>query len=154
MSKTLRYRLFKAGAMPDELRAELGNEQMLFFDEGIPVTVRRRGTAPGFRGSATGKFSGAVAITNRRVVATISNTKMIDAAYAAQDLGDKPALISITAEGLQAKVDASVNPRCTGEIELLFKAEFTSQQLDQFPKRELKFDFSPELVPKIFGVPG
>ncbi|HYW72748.1 MAG TPA: hypothetical protein VE961_17115, partial [Pyrinomonadaceae bacterium] len=81
MSKTLRYRLFKSGAMPESLRAEINNEQVLFFDEGISVTVRRRGTAPGFRGGATGKFSGALAITDRRVVATISQTTMVDAAY-------------------------------------------------------------------------
>src|SRR5512142_2008977 len=118
MSKTLRYRLFKAGAMPDALRAELNDEQLLFFDEGIPVTVRRRGTAPGFSGSASGKFSGAFAVTNRRMVATISKTTMVDAGFDAKDLGDKPATVAIKEDGLHVRVDASVNPRCTGEIEM------------------------------------
>lgn len=153
MSKTLRYRLFKAGAMPDALRAEINHEQVLFFDEGIPVTVRRRGTAPGFSGGATGKFSGALAITDRRVVATVSKTQMVAAPYDAKELGEKPAQLSIKDDGLEVKVDASVNPRCTGEIEMHFKAELTKAQLDQLPKREMKFAFAPELVPKIFGVP-
>ena len=87
MSKTLRYRLFKVGAMPPKLRDQINREQVLFFDEGVAVTIRRRGTAPGFRGGATGKFSGAFAITGRRVVATVSNTTMVDAAYDAK--GDR-----------------------------------------------------------------
>jgi hypothetical protein len=35
-----------------------------------------------------------------------------------------------------------------------FKAELSEAQLDQLPLREAKFGFAPELVPKIFGVPG
>ena len=154
MSKTLRYRLFKSGAMPEAVRAEINNEQLLFFDEGVSVTVRRRGTAPGFRGSASGKFSGALAITDRRVVATISKTKMVDAPYDANAAADKPAEVALAADGLHVKVDAGVHPRCTGEIEMHFKADLTNEQLAQFPKREVRFSFPPELVPKIFGVPG
>ena len=154
MSKTLRYRLFKTGAMPEIARAEIKNEQLLFFDEGIPVTVRRKGTAPGYRGGATGKFSGAVAITNSRVVGTVSNTKMVDAAFGVNPAADKPAELSIEEDGLHLRVDAGVNPRCTGEIQMHFKTELSSEQLSQFPTRELRLIFPPELVPKIFGVPG
>jgi len=153
MSKTLRYRLFKTGAMPENVRAEIKNEQLLFFDEGLPVTVRRKGTAPGYRGGATGKFSGAVAITDHRVVGTISNTRMVDAAFDISPATDKPAELSIAEDGLHVRVDAGVNPRCTGEIEMHFQTEL-SEQLSQFRKRELRFIFPPELVPKIFGVPG
>lgn len=154
MSKTLRYRLFKVGAMPETARAEIQDEQLLFFDEGIPVTVRRKGTAPGYSGGGTGKFSGALAITDRRVVATVSNTKMVDGAFDMVPAADKPAELSIEEDGLHVRVDGGVNPRCTGRIDMHFKAELTKQQLDQFPKLELKFNFPPELVPKIFGVPG
>jgi hypothetical protein len=72
MTKTLRYRLFHTGALPDALSAEIAGDQVLFSTEGIPVTVHRSGTAPGFRGSATGYFSGSFAITDRRIVAGIS----------------------------------------------------------------------------------
>lgn len=138
--------------MPDALRAEINNERVLFFDEGISVTIRRRGTAPGFSGGATGKFSGAVAITDHRIVATVSNTTMVNASYDVIDA--QRAELSIKEDGLHVKIDAGIHPRCTGEIEMHFKAELTKQQLDQFPHRELKFSFAPELVPKIFGVPG
>ena len=153
MSKTLRYRLFKVGAMPPKLRDQINREQVLFFDEGVAVTIRRRGTAPGFRGGATGKFSGAFAITGRRVVATVSNTTMVDAAYDAKGDGEKPAELSIKEDGLHVRVDASVNPRCTGEIEMHFKQEFTREELNRFPRRTLSFNFPIELVPKMFGVP-
>jgi len=139
--------------MPEALRDEITREQVRFFDEGIAVTVRRRGTAPGFRGSATGKFSGAFAITDQRIVATVSKTTMVDAAYDAKTR-EKAAELSIKEDGLHVRVDAGVNPRCTGEIEMHFKAELTKEQLAQLPRCELKFNFPPELVPKIFGVPG
>jgi len=45
MSKTLRYRLFKVGAMPPALRDQINREQVLGFAEGVAVTIRRRGTA-------------------------------------------------------------------------------------------------------------
>ena len=152
MAKTLRYRLFKVGALPEPVRAKMAIEQVLFSDEGIRVIVRRRGTAPGFRGSGVGRFSGAFAITDQRVVASISKTVMVDAPYDAKD--SRGADASLTEDGLHVKVDASINPKCTGEIEMHFKAELTKVQLDQFPKRQLSFSFPPELVPKIFGVPG
>jgi hypothetical protein len=138
--------------MPDGLRDEIKQEQVLFLDEGIPVTVRRRGTAPGFSGRASGKFSGAIAITDRRIVASVSKTIMVDAPYEAKDATG--AELSINEDGLHVTVDASFNPRCSGEIEMHFKAEFTKQQIDQFPSRQTSFHFAPELVPKIFGVPG
>jgi hypothetical protein len=154
MSKTLRYRLFKVGAMPPAIRDRVSREQVLFFDEGVPVTIRRSGTAPGFRGGATGKFSGAFAISGRHIVATVSKTTMVDADFDAQYAGEKPASLSIKKDGLHVHVDAGINSKCTGEIDMHFKAELSEAQLDQLPLREAKFSFAPELVPKIFGVPG
>src|SRR5438552_9000409 len=119
MPKTLRYRLFKTGAMAPALRAEINNEEILFFDEGIAVTVRRRGTAPGFSGGGTGRFSGAFAVTDRRIVASISKTVMVDASYDAKETQGAEA--SLAEDGLHIKVDASIHPRCTGEIQMHFK---------------------------------
>src|SRR5262249_32620466 len=45
MSKTLRYRLFKSGAMPQAVRAEVNNDQLLFFDEGIRNCETQRNCA-------------------------------------------------------------------------------------------------------------
>jgi hypothetical protein len=35
MPKTIRYRLFKVGALPEALRAEIKHEEVLFVEEGI-----------------------------------------------------------------------------------------------------------------------
>ena len=152
MPKTLRYRLFKAGAMPAALRAKIETEQILVLDEGISVMVRRRGSGPGFRGSGTGRFSGAFAITDARIVASISSTVMADAPYTGKDA--KGGDISLSDDGLHIKVDASTHPAFTGTIEMHFKHDFSAEELSRFPYRQLAFDFPSALVPKIFGVPG
>lgn len=153
MSKTLRYRLLKVGAMPESARAKFANEQVLFADEGIRVIVRRRGSAPGFRGSGVGRFSGAFAITSQRLIASISKTIMVDAPYSATD-DSNSAEASLAEDGLHVKIDAGIRSGFAGEIEMYFKREFTQAELDRFPHRKLHFAVSPELVPKIFGVPG
>jgi hypothetical protein len=33
-----------------------------------------------------------------------------------------------------------------------FKQQFSADDLNRFPHREIEFNFAPELVPKIFGV--
>lgn len=137
--------------MLEAMRTKIANEQVLFSDEGIRVIVKRRGTAPGFRGGSTGRFSGAIAITDRRIIASISKTVMVDAPYDAIDAHGAEA--SIKPDGLHVNIDASIRAGFTGEIEMYFKTDLT-QQLNQMPQRELKFNFAPELVPKIFGVPG
>jgi hypothetical protein len=138
--------------MPDALRAKIANEQIQFSDEGMQVVVRRHGKGPGFSGSATGKFSGAFVITDRRIAASISNTVMVDASYDAGNV--RGAEASITEDGLHVKIDASVRPGFTGEIDMHFKKQFDAEQLGRFPRRTIVFSFPPELVPKIFGVPG
>ncbi|MBI3762578.1 MAG: hypothetical protein HY260_12060 [Chloroflexi bacterium] len=151
MPKTLRYRLFKIGAMPETLRAEIKNDQLLFVEEGVAVTVRRKGSAPGFKGGGWGAFSGAFAITNQRIVASISSTVVVNAPYSGKDASG--AEMSLAGDGLHVAVDASIHPRCTGEIRMHFKQEFSEEELARFPQRRLAFQFPVDLVPKMFGVP-
>jgi hypothetical protein len=152
MSKTLRYRLFKIGALPQALRAEIAPEKMLFQDEGVAVTVHRHGAAPGFRGGGIGMFSGAFAITDRRLVASISSTVVAEAPYA--DGGASGAEAMLDADGLHLNVDASIHPRCSGEIRMHFKHPFSAEDLARFPQTKIAFRFPVDLVPKMFGVPG
>lgn len=151
MSKTLRYRLFKIGAMPEALRAEIKNDQLLFVEEGVAVTVRRKGSGPGFKGGAIGIFSGAFAVTNQRIVASISSTVMVNAPYAGKDASG--AEVSLAEDGLHVAVDASIHPRWTGEIQMHFKQNFSETELARFPCRKILFQFPADLVPKMFGVP-
>src|SRR5260370_3876426 len=151
MSKTFRYRLFKVGALPEELRAEIQNDEVLFLEEGIPVTVRRSGTAPGFRGGGIGRFSGAFAVTNQRIVANISKTVVVNAPYDAKDTN--LAELSLTEAGLHITIDASIHPRCSGNIQMHFKQDFSKEELARFPHQKIIFQFSVDLIPKMFGIP-
>ena len=152
MPKTLRYRLFKVGAMPPEMASRIAHENILFNDEGMRVIVKRSGKAPGFRGGGTGRFSGAFAITEKRIIAAISKSIVIDAPY--DDTGDSSrAVITIKEDGLHARIDASIHPACSGEIDFHFEKEFTADELTRIPHRELTFNFPSDLVPRMFGVP-
>lgn len=152
MAKTLRYRLFKVGALPENLRTQIQNDQVLFLEEGLPVTVRRKGAGPGFRGSSIGIFSGAFAVTNQRLVASISKTVVVNAAYDTQ--GTQRSEASLTKDGLHITIDASIRPQWTGEIRLHFKQDFSEEELARFPNQTIRFQFPVDLIPKMFGVPG
>src|SRR5262245_31331318 len=102
MSKTLRYRLFNIGAMPEKLRTEIESDEVFFIEEGIGVTVRRHGKAPGYSGGATGLFSGAFAVTNHRIIASISSTVMVDAVY--EGNGASKAEATLAEDGLHIRV--------------------------------------------------
>jgi hypothetical protein len=151
VTKTLRYRLFNIGTMPEKLRAEIEADEVLFVGEGISVTVRRHGKAPGYCGGATGMFSGAFAVTKRRIIASISSSVMVDAPY--DGSGASKAMATLTEEGLSVSIDASINPQCSGEIEMTFKQKLSADNLARFPQKRVPFNFPPDLVPKMFGVP-
>jgi hypothetical protein len=151
MARTFRYRLFKVGALPESLRAEVQNDEVIFMEEGVPVTVRRHGTGPGFRGGGIGRFSGAFAVTNRRIVASISKTVVMDAPCEMKDA--KGAEASFANDGLHITIDASIHPQFTGEIQMHFKHNLSETELARFPCRKIIFQFPADLVPKMFGVP-
>ena len=70
MSKTLAYRLFRVGRIPEQLKAQLDSEGILFQDEGIPRSVtyknfHRPGSSSGWRRVW---FTGSLTITQTRVV--------------------------------------------------------------------------------------
>jgi len=151
MVKTFRYLFFKIGALPEKLRTEIQSDEVIFMEEGIPVTVRRHGTAPGFRGGGIGRFSGAFVVTNRRIVASISKTVVADVPYDMTDA--KGAEASLAEDGLHITIDASIHHQCTGEIRMHFKQNFSEKELARFPRRKIIFQFPADLVPKMFGVP-
>ena len=152
MPKTLRYRLLKVGAMPSEMASRIAHENILSSDAGIRVIVKRHGKAPGFRGGSTGRFSGAFAITDQRIIAAISKSIVIDAPYDGASDSSR-ATLTVREDGLHARIDASIHPACSGEIDFHFKHEFAADELTGIPHRELAFNFSSDLVPKVFGVP-
>ncbi len=71
MAKTLFYRLFGIGKIPDDRMEEFRSEGLLFYDEGIRATV----TYLNFRGSGRYSdwkrqwFGASIVITQKRIVA-------------------------------------------------------------------------------------
>ena len=81
--KTILYRLFKVGGIPQQLRPRLESEGMLVFDEGIGGwIVMKDFRAPGKRSKyrMTG-FSGFVAVTRRRVIAHAYGRRMLNVPF-------------------------------------------------------------------------
>jgi len=137
--------------MPPEMVSAIANDNVIFRDEGLRVLVKRNGKAPGFRGSGTGRFSGAFAITDKRIIASISKSIVIDAPYDGSDLSR--ATLTVGEDGLRANIDAGIHPACSGAIDLHFQHQFTADELSRLPHRKVEFNFSSDLVPKMFGVP-
>ncbi len=71
MSKTLLYRLFKAGKLPSKLESQIHREGIVLFDEGIGGSVTYRGfRAPGRRhGFRRSWFSGSIVLTKEHFLA-------------------------------------------------------------------------------------
>ena len=74
MAKTLLYRLFGTGRLPDDLRASLEHEGIVLLDEGIGgALVFKNFRAPGrYHGWRWAWFSGSLVVTERRFAAYTS----------------------------------------------------------------------------------
>ena len=83
MSPSLLYRLFRVGAIPAALRAELEGEGLVAADEGIRGwTILRDFAAPGKRFKFRMKsFTGFLAVTEKRVVAWTGKSKIVDVPF-------------------------------------------------------------------------
>ena len=67
-------KLLRIGGLPDELRAEIEAEGVLYLAEYVPVTRRFSGKIPGKRAHGNvSSYVGSLALTNQRVLATLSS---------------------------------------------------------------------------------
>ena len=71
---TLRYKLFGIGKLPEDMRAGLEAEGALHVYEGVPATYEFSGKLPGLfvKGTNTRRYSGAIALTKKRILGTLS----------------------------------------------------------------------------------
>ncbi|KUI16230.1 hypothetical protein AU193_15795 [Mycobacterium sp. GA-1285] len=151
-------KLLRIGGLPDDMRAELDAEGILFLAEYIPVTRRFSGKIPGRR--ANGNFTsyaGSLALTNRRVLATLSTVpklagRTIDQRWDAAQSGTVTAQLSET--GVRLDVDlAAVDSRFSGELSMHYKVSIPEDVLMRIPLRSVSFDVPPEYVFRAVGVP-
>ena len=115
---TLGHRLFKTGRIPAPLREELERENLRFALEGIPVTITVRAfRAPGkYASLRKRRASGAVAVTNDRLVVLGYRQTLINLPFADPRFDELE--IETVDEGLRFALDAGdFNEDASGQVE-------------------------------------
>ena len=150
-------RLFGIGKLPDDLRAEVDAEGVVYLADYVPVTRRFSGAVPGLRSvHSVASYVGSLVITSERLLATLSSLpKMagptVDVRWDAAHAGAATAEISST--GLQVDLGVSnVDPRFSGHLSLHYTTTIPGDVLSGLPHRSLAFDVPPEFVLRAVGV--
>src|ERR1700736_3869626 len=109
-------RMLGIGKLPDDMRAQVDAEGVMFLAEFVPVTYRFSGAVPGKRAAKEIRgYVGALALTSQRVLGTLSNVpkragRAIDQRWDAPQTGTMTAEIS--SAGVKLGVDIGrVDPR-------------------------------------------
>jgi hypothetical protein len=151
-------KLLRIGRLPDDSRAEVESEGVLFLAEFVPVVRRFSGSIPGKRSAGSvSSYGGSLVLTHRRVLGTLSTVpklagRTIDQEWSAAQSGAVAAELSST--GLRLDVDvASVDARCRGSLSLHYRIDIPDDVLTGLPRRSLAFDVPPEWVFRAVGVP-
>jgi hypothetical protein len=67
-------KLFGIGKLPDDLRAEVDTEGVIYLADYVPVTRRFSGAIPGLRSAhSVASYVGSLVFTSQRVLATLSS---------------------------------------------------------------------------------
>jgi hypothetical protein len=138
---TLRYKLFEIGKLPDEMRAVVDKEGALHVYEGVPVAYEFSGKLPGLvvDGTNTRSYSGALALTKRRLLATLSVVPKLagratDHEWGATETG--PFKVTIDERGVLVKVDlGEVDAEWSGHLSLHYELTFSPEELRACPRR-------------------
>lgn len=151
-------KLLRIGGLPEELRAEVETEGVIFLAEYIAVTRRFSGKIPGRRANANvTSYVGSLALTNQRVLGTLSTVpklagRTIDQRWDAAQSGTVTAMLSET--GMQIDVDIpAIDSRFSGQLSMHYKVTIPEDVLVGLPRRTLSFDAPPEYVFRAVGVP-
>lgn len=151
-------KLLRIGKLPDELRAEVEAEGVIYLAEYVPVTRRFSGKIPGKRSAGhIASYVGSLVLTNQRVLGTLSTVpklagRTIDQRWDAPQVGTVTA--DLTEGGLLLTVNINaVDARCSGELSLHYKDAIPADVLMRVPRRSLAFDVPPEYVFRAVGVP-
>jgi len=138
VSKTIGYRLFGRGRLPDALRGDLDGENILFHTEGVRVRASGSYRVPG-RAQLAGVrlHSGAFVITSRRVVASIGTAKVADVPFLPRQPAGA-ASITLASDGLHLHFDvAHSTPNGSGTSEIFFREGLPAALLAGLPSLEL-----------------
>jgi hypothetical protein len=133
MAKTLSYRLFGLGKIPEPLRRTLDGEGLLLMDEGIPGSVtyvdfRSPGRASSWRRQW---FGGAIALTRVRLFALQYARTIIDVPLADERIRGMRFLVEAGTTLLVALDAGLFHADWSGQIEYRFRTEQASAFLEK-----------------------
>lgn len=109
------------------------------------------------KGTNTRSYSGAIALTKKRILGTLSVVpkragRAIDHAWT--DAGAGALKVVIDATGMLLKVDlADVDPEWSGHLSLHYELAFSAEELKELPAHSFSVSVPPEWVLKLAGVP-
>jgi len=152
-------KLFRLGALPDALRAELLPEGIIAVFENIPVSYRFSGHVPGLISAGEVRaYSGALAVTGSRLVGTLSVLpgsagRAIDVPWTTGDAG--AVRLTIDESGAHISIDlARVSPgEFTGTQSLDYRQQLSPELLARVPRKSFGFDIPREYALRLAGVP-
>lgn len=147
------------GGLPEDMRAQVDAEGVLFLAEFVPVTYRFSGKVPGkvAKGNLS-SYVGAVALTRRRVLATLSSVpnkadRTVDHEWNAPGGSMVQATLDESGLTLSGSDLSVVDPTFAGSVSLHYKAPLPAETLAALPEREFSFDVPPKFVYSVCGVP-
>jgi hypothetical protein len=128
-------------------------------EEFVPVTFRFSGRVPGKTAKGNIRsYVGALALTNRRVLGTLSTVpkkagRAVDHQWT--DAAGSMVTGTLDDDGLTLDVpDISVvDPSFSGSVSLHFKTSLSDAVLMRVPQRSFAFDVPPKFVYSVCGVP-
>lgn len=152
-------KLLGIGKLPDDMRAEVDAEGVLHLAEFVPVTFRFSGHIPGkVAKSNIRSYVGALALTNQRVLGTLSSIpkkagRAVDRRW--NDAAGSMVTATLDDDGLTLDIpDISVvEPSFTGSLSLHYKTPLSEEVLMRLPQRSFTFDVPPKFVYSACGVP-
>ena len=152
-------RMLGIGNLPDDMRAEVETEGSIHLAEFVPVTFRFSGKIPGktAQGNLRG-YVGALALTNRRVLATLSTVpgkagRSVDHPWNAAAGAMVNATLDQSGLTLEVPDISVVDPNFSGSVSLHYKTALSPEVLMRLPQRTFSFDVPPKFVFSLCGVP-
>lgn len=147
------------GGLPDDMRAQVDAEGLLHLAEFVAVTYRFSGKVPGKTSKGNIRsYVGALALTNRRVLATLSAApkkagRTVDHAWLDEDGSMVHATICATGLTLALSDISLVDRKFAGSLSLHYKSRLSDEVLARLPQTSFAFDVPPKFVYSVCGVP-
>jgi hypothetical protein len=152
-------KLFRIGKLPNDMRAQVESEGIIYLGEYLGVVLRFTGHVPGRKsvGLIRG-YGGSLALTNQRALGTVSVLpgkagRAVDQPWNASEARAVKGTLSESGLLLEISDLAQVDPEFSGSLSLNYKTELSTDVLSRLPARTLAFDVPRKFVYSVLGIP-